>query len=59
MGILTGLVAKECQKKIITARIGGIWKRSRSQKRWTYQNEEDLKVMGIRNCHTVARDREE
>ena len=43
----------------MTARTGGIWKRSRPQKGWTYQNEEDLKVMEIRNCHTVARGGEE
>jgi hypothetical protein len=26
----------------MTTRIGGIWKRDRPQKRWTYQNEENL-----------------
>jgi hypothetical protein len=43
----------------MTARIGGIWKRGRLQKKWIYHNGEDLKVMGIRNCHRVARDRKE
>jgi hypothetical protein len=43
----------------MTAKIGGIWKRGRPQKRWVYQNEEDLKVMGIRNCHIEVRDRQE
>jgi hypothetical protein len=49
-------IMKECQNKIFTARMKGIRKRERPQKRWTDAVEKDLKIMGIRNLHTVARD---
>jgi len=42
----------------VTARMVGIRKR-RPWKRWTDEIKEDLKVMGIRNCHTVAREQKE
>jgi len=42
----------------VTARMVGIRKR-RPWKRWSDEIKEDLKVMGIRNCHTVARDQKE
>jgi hypothetical protein len=34
-------------------------KRERPRKRWIDEVEEDLKIMGIRNRHAVARDRQE
>jgi hypothetical protein len=34
-------------------------KRGRPRKRWINEAEEDLKIMGIRNCHVVAKDRQE
>jgi hypothetical protein len=45
-------------KQIMTARMGmeGTRKRVRLCKRWTDGVEEDLKIMGIRNWLTVARD---
>jgi hypothetical protein len=42
----------------VTARMVGVRKR-RPWKRWTDEIKEDLKVIGIRNCHTVARDKNE
>lgn len=34
-------------------------KRGRLQKRWIYEVEENLQIMGIINWHTVARDQKE
>jgi len=42
----------------VTARMVGIRNR-RPWQRWTGEIKEDLKVMGIRNCHTVAREQKE
>jgi len=42
----------------VTARIVGIRKR-RPWQRWTDEIKEHLKVIGIRNCHTVAREQKE
>jgi hypothetical protein len=42
----------------VTTRMVGIRNR-RPWKRWTDEIKEDLKVIGIRNCHTVARDQKE
>jgi hypothetical protein len=44
-------------KKIMTTKMEGTRKRPR--KRWTDEVEEDLKIMGIRNWHAVAKDRKE
>jgi hypothetical protein len=37
----------------------GTRKGGRPQEKWTHEVEEDLKIMEIRNLHTVARDRKE
>ena len=34
-------------------------KEARPQEKWNDEVEEDLKIMGIRNLHTVARDEKE
>jgi hypothetical protein len=44
-------------KQIVTARMKRTGKRSRPRKRWTDEVEEDLKILGIRNWNTVAKDR--
>jgi hypothetical protein len=49
---------KECLK-IMTTKMKGTRKRGRPRKRWIDEVEEDLKIMGIRNWHAVARDRQE
>jgi hypothetical protein len=46
-------------KQVVNARMEGIRKREKQWKRWTDEVEEDLKIMGVRNVHTVARDRKE
>jgi hypothetical protein len=43
-------------RKMATARIGGTRKIRRPQKRRTEEFEEDLKVTGISNVRTVARE---
>jgi len=58
MDILRKWIKKECQQKM-TARIEGTRKGGRPQEKWTDEVEEDLKIMGIRNLHTVARDEKE
>lgn len=45
-------------KQIVTARKKQK-KRERPQKRWIYEVEENLQIMGIINCHTVARHQKE
>jgi hypothetical protein len=42
-------------KQIVTARMEQIGKRGRPWKGWTYEVEEDLKIMGLINWHIVAR----
>jgi len=37
----------------------GTRKGGRPQEKWTDEVEEDLKIMGTRNLHTVARDGKE
>jgi hypothetical protein len=49
---------KECLK-IMTTKVEGTRKRGRPRKRWIDEVEEDLKIMGIRNWHSVAKDRQE
>ena len=46
-------------KQIVTARIEEIIERGRPRIRWTDEAEEDLKIMGIRNWHTLVTDRKE
>jgi hypothetical protein len=46
-------------KKIMTTQMEGTRKRGRPRKRWIDEVEEDLKIMGIRNWHAVAKDRQE
>jgi hypothetical protein len=42
-------------KQIVIVRMVGTKKRQRPQKRWTNEVEEDLKIMGIRKWHKMAR----
>jgi hypothetical protein len=46
-------------KQIVTARMEGTNKRGRPWKRWTDEVEEDLKIIGTRNWHALARGRKE
>jgi hypothetical protein len=46
-------------KKIMTTKMEGTRKRGRPHKRWIDEVEEDVKIMGIRNWHAVAKDRQE
>jgi hypothetical protein len=46
-------------KQIMTTKTEGTRKRGRPRKRWMDEVEEDLKIMGIRNWHAVAKDRQE
>jgi hypothetical protein len=46
-------------KRIMTTKMEGTRKRGRPRKRWIDEIEEDLKIMGIRNWHAVAKDRQE
>jgi len=46
-------------KQIAIVRMEGMRKRQRPQKRRTNETEEDLKIMGIRNWHKMARGLEE
>jgi hypothetical protein len=50
---------KEFKKKIMTTKIERTRKRGRPRKRWIDEVEEDLKIMGIRNWHAVAKDCQE
>jgi hypothetical protein len=60
MDILTGLIAKECKKKKNNdCQNRRNMEKGQTTEKMDLQNEEDLKVMGIRNCQTVARDRKE
>jgi hypothetical protein len=43
----------------MTTKIKGTRKRGRTRKRWIDNVEEYLKIMGIRNWHAVAKDRQE
>jgi hypothetical protein len=43
----------------MTTKMEGTTKRGRLRKRWIDEVEEDLKIMGIRNWHAVAKDRQE
>jgi hypothetical protein len=45
-------------KQVETARMEGLRKR-RPWKRWTNEIRDDLNMVGIRNCHTVAREQKE
>jgi hypothetical protein len=44
-------------KKIMTTNMEGTRYRGRPRKRWIDEVEEDLKIMGIRYWHAVAKDR--
>jgi hypothetical protein len=41
----------------MTSKMEGTRKRGRPRKRWINEVQEDLKIMGIRNWHAVAKDR--
>jgi hypothetical protein len=43
----------------MTTKMEGTRKRRRPRKRWIDEVEEDLKIMGIRNWHSVSKDRQE
>jgi len=49
----------ETMPKEMTAIIEGTRKGGRPLEKWTDEVEEDLKIMGIRNLHTVSRDGKE
>jgi hypothetical protein len=46
-------------KQTAIVRMEGMRKRQRPQKRWANEVEEDLKIMGIRNWHKMAKGLEE
>jgi hypothetical protein len=46
-------------KKIMKTKMEGKRKRGRPRKRWIDEVEEDLKILGKRNWHVVASDRQE
>jgi hypothetical protein len=46
-------------KQIAIVRMEGSRKRQRPQKRWTNEAEENMKILGIRNWHKMARGLEE
>jgi hypothetical protein len=46
-------------KKIMTTKMEGTRKRESPCKRWTDEVKKDLKIMGIRNWHAVAKDHQE
>jgi hypothetical protein len=48
-------INKKIPKQIVTTRLEGVRRRI-PWKRWTVQVEEDLKIMGIGNWNTLARD---
>jgi hypothetical protein len=43
----------------MSTKMEGTRKRGRPRKRWIDEVEKDLKIMGIRNWHAVAKDRQE
>jgi hypothetical protein len=43
----------------MTTKMEGTRKRGRPRKRWIDEIQENLKIMGIRNWHAVAKDRQE
>jgi hypothetical protein len=49
---------KECLK-IMTTKMEGTRKRGRPHKRRIGEVEKDFKIMGLRNWHAVAKDRQE
>jgi hypothetical protein len=42
----------------MTIKMEGTRKRGRPRKRWIDEDEEDLKIMRIRNWHAVGKDRQ-
>jgi hypothetical protein len=46
-------------KEIVTVRKEETRKRGRARKKWIDKAEEDMKVMGIRKWHAMARDQKE
>jgi hypothetical protein len=59
MDILKQWIGKECPPQKNDCQNGRNKKRGRPQEKWTDEVQEDLKIMGIRNLHTVARDEKE
>jgi hypothetical protein len=49
----------ERMPKKMTTKMEGTRKKRKTRKRWIDEVEEDLKIMGIRNWHAVAKDRQE
>jgi hypothetical protein len=49
----------ERMSKKMTTKMEGTRKRGRPRKRWIDEVEEDFEIMGIRNWHAVAKDRQE
>jgi hypothetical protein len=47
------------QKKNNDTKMEGTRKRGRPRKKWIDEVEEDLKIMGIRHWHAVAKDHQE